>query len=154
MALACSWPRTNAEDAKREQLLASLRIEHEQRLKAFLRDSLVIDSIARTIPVDSLRSLYVHYLSDPDPLPSFQAMVCVRTGLARKYGAAAEYAETWLRDSLFQRDPRAAARAERRLPATAIVSTDGCPRTELGPTFVNGTNIRFTPVRPRSALPE
>ena len=55
-------------------------------LNKWLRDSTVIDSIAHTIPTDSLRTLYRAAKNDPHPFPIFQAMECERLALLLRYG--------------------------------------------------------------------
>ena len=147
-ATACSQPRRDPTNTSRDSLVAELRRNYQQDLAKFLRDSSVVDSIARTIPMDSLKALYLQYLTVPDPWPAYLRLTCAGTALRLRYGAPAEYANRWLRDSLFRLYPREAARAERRLPSSGIVSSQGCQPSERGPDVVNGTNLRFTPRRP------
>src|SRR5262245_8408325 len=64
---------------------------------AFLRDSALIDSMARRVPVDSLRRLYRAVTVAPDPFSVVRAIQCESYRLWYTYGAAAEVAEDRVR---------------------------------------------------------
>src|SRR5690349_12046625 len=60
-----------------------------ERLEKWRHDSLVIDSIARTVNTDSLRALYRAVWSLPQPAAAFQELLCEQSRLNARYGALA-----------------------------------------------------------------
>jgi hypothetical protein len=97
-------------------------------LNKWLRDSTVIDSIAHTIPTDSLQKLYRAAKNAPHPFPIFQAIECEELFLHKRYGLtpmrrAAQRAESasW---TPAERDSAVA-----RLPERFVFVDDACNDT-------------------------
>ena len=87
--MACRRPEAAQISPAEQARWASDSAEYSRRLERWRRDSTVIDSIARTINSDSLRSLYRAAWNLPQAAPAVQDIVCEQARLARKYGHAA-----------------------------------------------------------------
>src|SRR6476620_10488624 len=60
---------------------------------AYIRDSTLIDSLARLLPVDSLRDLYRRVPGAADPVSVIRAIQCESYRLSYTFGRAADIAE-------------------------------------------------------------
>jgi hypothetical protein len=59
-------------------------------LRKFLRDSIVVDSIARSIPMDSMVNLYRVLPTDPNPAHITQEIACEEHRTSFRYGVLPE----------------------------------------------------------------
>src|SRR6478672_3750071 len=62
-------------------------VAYHQRLAQWLRDSIVVDSVSRTVPTDSLQHLFRTLLGSPDPAPVLQEIDCEQFRLSWRYGS-------------------------------------------------------------------
>ena len=130
---------------------------YEQRLEKFIRDSALIDSLARPVRTDSLYRLYRLALrpSGTDSvLLNAIGRERLRIGFIHGNVPALRRVHAMLDTVFADRGIHEWRKAERFLlssaPRTFIVSTDACGR--LPPNIgdvVNGTHIDVEPVRPR-----
>jgi hypothetical protein len=124
---------------------------YEAELAKYLRDSLVIDSIARTVDTDSLRQLYRMMLYAEDPMPVLREVLCQRARLAARYGLSpSEIAIRRLRATVWRPEERDAVRAmEDRMPERAVLSFDpSCSEGPRAPYTLNGTPLQTLFMRP------
>jgi hypothetical protein len=145
---------TRAADAARRWTAESAY--YESRLARWLRDSAVIDSIARTVDDDSLRSLYRQLVATETPAPILQAILCEQTRLADLHGYnALGVVGRRVRRAELGPDPAAAMRrVEDKLP-TMLFHVTGGPCGEpgpRGPDSVGSTSLRQE--RPRPSPPQ
>jgi hypothetical protein len=124
---------------------------YEAELARYVRDSLVIDSVARTIDTEPLRRLYRKMLHAQDPMPVLNEVLCERTRLATRYGLnPSELAIGRMRATLWRPDERNAVRAmENRMPATSVIGPDpSCREGPRAPYEIDGTPLHTVIVRP------
>jgi hypothetical protein len=126
---------------------------YEQRLAKWLRDSTVIDSIARTIPTDSLRRAYMEMLTSERPEVLLQQAFCLEAALSDKYGRRpANLAARRVEDSVFAEAGTSARRAlSARFPKSGLLSTSRCGPSNSSaraPEFLNGTPLRTESPKP------
>jgi hypothetical protein len=124
---------------------------------AYLRhDSVVIDSIARTIDTDSLYRLNHALLSVLNIRETYQAAICERTRLARTYGIRpSRRAVERMEDTLWRHEKDAERRIEARMPASTLFDTSerACgPRVKIAADSVDGVSLQFAPSRSRWKL--
>jgi len=123
-------------------------------LNKWLRDSTVLDSIAHTVPTDSLQKLYRAAKNAPHPWPIFQAIECEQLFLHKRYGLtpmswAAQRAESasWT--------PAERNAAIARLPERIFFDDAACNDTlRMAVSHAAGTDLRLYPdtrplLRPR-----
>jgi hypothetical protein len=124
---------------------------YASRLTRWVHDSTVIDSIARTIPTDSLRSLYRLATSSKQALPIFTAITCERLRLVGTYGTAATQVSDLVDSTAWTPAERAAF--ESRLPEHLFVDEKQCgPYDRSVPVrVVSGTKV-FDPLGRRPHL--
>lgn len=129
-------------------------ILYEQDLAAFLRDSLVIDSIANTVPTDSIYLLYRSLLRGADPREVFQEIGCLNARYTDRFGSEATLrALGRMHDSLWRGVSEDTVRAlNTRMPPMTEVrigeeecKLTGIPRAES----LGSTPLRFSRLRPR-----
>src|SRR5918999_5266024 len=66
---------------------------------AYLRDSAVVDSVARSLPVDSLRALYRRVAAGIGTAETVRELQCASYRLTHTYGYAAVIAERRIREA-------------------------------------------------------
>jgi hypothetical protein len=134
----------------------------------WVRDSVVIDSISRTINTDSLYHLYRAQLRAENPVPLEAAINCERTRIHWVYGSnAAKDAIDRMIDTVYGKSDEAAgrrvsARLGSMTPAEMISVAPGqrvCGKTSqwgrMHPDSVNGTRLSGRTGRPtRPTSPE
>jgi hypothetical protein len=125
---------------------------YEARLGKFLRDSTVIDSIARTIDTDSLYRLYHRMLTIQDPAGGLQIIFCEQVRLKTLYGPiAGGLAIRRMEDTVYGPIGHEAAfdRMAARLPAHGVTSGQWCARSgRPAPDSLGATSLNFTSRRP------
>ena len=131
---------------------------YEQRLAKWLRDSVVIDSIAGTIPRDSVRQVYLDMLASAQPAMQLQKLLCLEIALSRKYGhTPVKLAARQVEESVFAQSGTSASRAmNARFPDRGLLlSTSRCaPRKagEVVPESLDGTSLMTE--SPKPVLPK
>jgi hypothetical protein len=122
----------------------------EATLAKYLRDSLVIDSIARSVTTDSLEHLYQKALTAERPELVIQEISCERHRLIWRYGIVpAQVAMDRAEDRAWS-DRVAVARMESRMPHSGFLSSDRCtePEGEPMPDTLSGVSTQRELVRP------
>jgi len=133
---------------------------------AYLRDSALVDSLARYVPTDSLRALYRRVAIGPDPVSAVHAIPCEGYHLWYTYGHAAWVAEErvraaeWTpeRDSAVLRALDAAAddlkrRAHARLFDGTLYGDTACAVARDAPRIIERLRHRPRPPSWRRSLP-
>ena len=128
---------------------------YETELSRWHHDSLVIDSLGRLVPMDSLYRLRRTMLTSPNPVDYVPLIICARSELRWRYGSRPyEVAQKRMDDTLWQKGEDAALRAMwDRVPGSGAVSIDmekcGSRRTsEHAPVSVSGVSLEIEPTRP------
>ena len=132
-------------------------VAYEQQLAAWLRDSAVIDSIARTIDTDSLYRVHRSALTADNPEPVYQQIACEGDRLYIRHGTiAAELAIARMRDTLWKPGEEDEVRRMRaRLPRVVELSTEHCqPYTgPKAPKRIGDTPLNTRAPRPMRPFP-
>jgi hypothetical protein len=104
-AAAC-WPHRPTDPAAYERWHQD-SIAYSRRLSQWLRDSMVVDSLSRAVPTDSLYRLYRAMLFAKAPRPYLEPILCLQTNLNWRYGMQpAARAINRMKDTLWKRgDP-------------------------------------------------
>jgi hypothetical protein len=130
-------------------------IAYERALTRWLRDSVVVDSIAATIDATHLRSIYASFATSQRPETLMQEAVCEEARLARRHGGRVGQAVVERTDNEVWRSPQERRRIFRRLESRVKssfmlgVSEDHCgPLGPRGPDTVAGIDLRTLPARP------
>lgn len=85
-AADCRFPEASSTPATREARRQRER-EYQQRLEAWRRDSVILDSIAATVPIDELvRALRKQNAPSEDPLRVLHEVECAEGRIQRAYG--------------------------------------------------------------------
>lgn len=115
---------------------------------AYVQDSLAIDSIARVMPVDSLRHLYrLVPLSPPTLVPAVvQAMFCEGGRLIRRYGHAAVKAQARVQTEEWTRDQIPAVERALNNMGGRTTGDDGCDYHDVASRVP--ARLRSMPTRP------
>lgn len=150
-AVGMSIP-TPAERARREASRQAALHEwltdsaaYDGRLSRWLRDSTVIDSIARTISTDSLQKLYRAAKNAPHPFPIFQAMECEQDALHKRYGYTPTMWATQRAESASW-TPAERDAAVARLPERFVFVDDACNDTlRMAVSRLAGTDLMLRP---------
>lgn len=127
--------------------------EYVRQVDQWRRDSSVIDSIARTINTDSLRSLYRAVWNLPHAAAAMQELICEQTRLSRRFGAIpAGIAQEKVQRQEWGTDQKQIDRhLDQRMPSsgTIEISNERCHLTGArGPDSLNGTSLNFVSPRP------
>jgi hypothetical protein len=131
-------------------------LDYRHQLEKWARDSLTIDSVARTINTDSTYRLWHRMLSMEHPETLFPQLDCERDRIMRHYGyRPAALAFKRMDDTLMRSVDRAAMTAMlERIPrgiVRTITSESDCG--SMGPDApdtLNGVPLQFEPARPSS----
>ena len=121
---------------------------------AYLRhDSLVIDSIVRTVRTDSLYRLYRAMLYAADPTPIYQEVFCEGSRLSDRHGIrASTIAKKRMQDTLWKHgEERLYNSIYTRMPSTYMftVSDSTCgPMGPPPPDSIDGVSLRYAPRLP------
>lgn len=99
---------------------------YETQLSHWRHDSLVIDSLARLVPMDSMYRLYRTMLTAPNPIDYVPSVICLTGDLVWHYGSRPySTARKRMHDTLWTKGEEAAARAmEDRVPKSGVVTID------------------------------
>lgn len=129
---------------------------HDAHLRAWLRDSAVIDSIARLVPTDTFVMLYTGMVSAKRPHLVWRELACYEDRVTRRYGGGARAAVSErIRDSVWSAAGRGAVREmERRIPSGIYIGTEHCPRYDgpKAPRMIGETDI-WAPLPGRPWVP-
>lgn len=156
--LAIAWTAGCRDEAAAAAAASQWRADstrYERALAKYVRDSLVIDSIARTINTTRLRQLYRQQLHAEQPVLLEREILCERSRLARRHGLMpSEAAVRHLEATLWRPEEREAVRAmDERFPESAALEVDpSCSAGPRAPDELNGTpleSIILRPVAPR-----
>lgn len=145
--------RQAARNAALNEWLAD-SLAYGQILDKWLQDSTVIDSIATTIPTDSLRRLYRAAKDAPNPAAIVQAISCETGRLQTRYGYSPSLwaIQAAQKATLTPDESRA---IDSRLPERMVFDDDACGDTLRRPlTRVGETELTLRPesrpvLRPR-----
>ena len=128
---------------------------YQTELSRWRHDSLVIDSLGRLVPMDSLYRLRRTMLTSPNPVDYVPLIICARSELRWRYGSRPyEVAQKRMDDTLWKKGEDAALRAMwDRVPRSGAVSIDmekcGSRRSsEHAPDSVSGVSLEVEPLRP------
>lgn len=126
---------------------------YETAMVTWRHDSLVIDSVSRTIKTDTLFGLYRRMISAPTPYPWLQRISCARARLTWKYGALpTERAVQRMRDSLWNGvadSIRARYESTEGHPVSVVIGPETCGSFgPKGPSVVNGVHMSAAGPRP------
>jgi hypothetical protein len=164
-ALALAWTAGCRDEAAAAAAASQWRADsarYAAALAKYIRDSLVIDSIARTINTTRLRQLYRQQLHAEQPVVLQAEILCERTRLATRHGLMpSEAAIRDMKAALWRPEERDAVRAmEERFPKTAVIGAHpSCRAGPAAPEELNGTPLRslilrpIPPRRPRNVRP-
>ena len=128
---------------------------YETQLSRWRHDSLVIDSLGRLVPMDSMYRLYRTMLTTPRPLDYVPAVICLTGDLVWRYGSRPySVGRRRMNDTLWKKGEEAAARAmEDRTSryATITIDTEKCSllyKIKHAPDSVDGVSLEIEPRRP------
>jgi hypothetical protein len=135
--------RAALQAARQQWLTDSARYAGD--LERWLRDSILIDSIAQAIPTDSLKHLYHAAMIASDPVPIFRAIWCERARLQARYGYTPSIWAIQAAESVSWTRAEQSA-AESRLPPRMVFDEDACGDTvRRGITRVGQTSLFLQP---------
>ena len=99
---------------------------YETQLRAWQHDSLVIDSLGRLVPMDSMYHLRRAMLTAPRPVDYVPLIICARSGLRWRYGSRPyEAAQKRMDDRLSKEGEEATLRAMwERVPRSGAITID------------------------------
>jgi hypothetical protein len=128
---------------------------YETQLGRWRHDSLVIDSLARLVPMDSMYRLYRTMLTAPSPIDYVPSVLCLTDDLVWRYGTRPySTARKRMNDTLWKKGEEAPARAmEDRVPNSGAITIDtkNCSvlrRSDHAPDSVVGVSLEVQPPRP------
>lgn len=125
---------------------------YETQLARWHHDSLVIDSLGRLVPMDSMYLLYRAMLTAPRPTDYLPTGICLAAHLVGRYGSRPYHAaHKRMNDTLWKKGEEAAVRAmeERTSSYEAItIDNDKCGLIYQGPDSVSGVSLEIEPSRP------
>lgn len=128
---------------------------YEAELSRWRHDSLVIDSLGRLVPMDSMYRLYRTMLTAPTPIDYVPTVMCLTGDLVWRYGSRPySAARKRMNDTLWKKGEEAAARAmEDRTSryATITIDNEKCGllhRSDHAPDSVSGVSLEIEPLRP------
>lgn len=126
---------------------------YTRRLALWQRDSVVLDSISRTISTDSLYRLNHALLTTVNPAGAERRIMCEEIRLGWRYGeAAAEVAMNRMRDTLWTPNEQATVHGiEQRLPQPMVLEYRRGSCGDLGPRapdMVDSTRLDVASRRP------
>lgn len=129
-------------------------IDYERHLAKWIYDSTAIDSVERSINIDSLAAMYQRMLKSDSPAAELQIASCEESRIARRYGSVpAIHVIRRVRDSIYAAaGPGAVAQAEARMPRSGRITSSACPKPE-GPVVTQtpgGTPLNVNLYRPRA----
>ena len=132
---------------------------YEKALAEWRRDSLVVDSVSRTIDTDSLYRLHRQLLTAEDPAAAYKEIACEGWRIKRRYherptnAAVRRMTDTVWRPA----DAEALRQLKARFPEPAAVSVGhwacGYPGEQVGPAEVSGVSMMFARSRPAPPRP-
>ena len=128
-------------------------IAYSERLSRWLHDSIVVDSLSRGVPTDSLYGLYRAMLVAKTPRPYLEPILCLQNNLNWRYGMQpTARAITRMKDTLWKPDEKGAVRAmEERMPSADFITLDNKTCGERGrraPDSLSGADIQIQWPRP------
>lgn len=132
---------------------------YETRLSRWLRDSVVIESLSRSVSTDSLYHLYRAMYVAQNPRVYVEPIMCFESDLVWRHGRApAEVAMRRLMDTLWKPGEGDGLKViERRMPTSALFSmSDSICGPAVGrrsPDTVSGTWLGFRFARPARPQP-
>lgn len=119
---------------------------YESELRVYLRDSTVLDSLSRLVPLDSLDRLYSAIERSPQSMPLKEAAVCEVLRLGRLHGAMP------LRLAMARlRERRGPVAAISRPGGEVLTAGRNCVLPEAGVADAGSTSLHYSPVRPMLA---
>jgi len=128
---------------------------YETQLSGWRHDSLVIDSLGRLVPMDSMYRLYRTMLTAPTPIDYVPSVICLTGETAWRYGSRPySAARRRMNDTLWRKGEEAAARTmEDRTSRYSTITIDmekcGSRRnSEHAPDSVSGVSLEVEPPRP------
>jgi len=133
---------------------------YDDALAIWLRDSAVVDSVARTINTDSLFRMYRRMLRDTNPAPIMQEIACEEWRLRRRYKALpSQAALRRMMDTLWwPPEADAVRRMNERLDGIGPVTTGpwacGGDVERLVPEVVSGAPMSMSTARPVPPRPQ
>jgi len=147
----CRPPRPS--DAATHEGWQQDSIAYSERLGRWLHDSIVVDSLSRAVPTDSLYALYRAMLGAKVPRVYLEPILCLQNNLNWQYGMQpAARAIERMKDSLWKADERDAVRAmEARMPNADFITLDNktCgDRGRRAPDSLSGADIQIQWPRP------
>jgi hypothetical protein len=128
---------------------------YEAQLGHWRHDSLVIDSLSRFVPMDSLYRLCRAMLTATSPVDYVPFIICVRSELIWRYGTRPfEAAQKRLNDTLSKNSEEGDFKAMwERVPKSGAITidTEKCGtrrRSDHAPDSVDGVSLEVQPPRP------
>jgi hypothetical protein len=106
---------------------------YETELGRWRHDSLVIDSLGRLVPMDSMYRLYRTMLTAPTPIDYVPTVICLTGQLVWRYGSRPySVGRKRMNDTLWRKSEQAAARAmEERTSRYETITIDNEKRGSL-----------------------
>lgn len=130
---------------------------YETQLSHWRHDSLVIDSLARLVPMDSMYRLYRTMLTAPSPIDYVPSVICLTGELVWRHGTRPySAARKRMNDTLWKKGEAAAVRVmEDRTSRyeTISIDTEKCGsrrRSDHAPDSVDGVSLEIEMPRPVS----
>jgi hypothetical protein len=130
---------------------------YETQLSRWRHDSVVIDSLARLVPMDSMYRLFRTMLTAPSPIDYVPSVLCLTDDLVWRHGSRPySAARKRMNDTLWKKGEEAAANAmEERVPKSGeiTIDTEECGllrRSDHAPDSVDGVALEIETPRPAS----
>jgi len=128
---------------------------YETQLSHWRHDSLVIDSLARLVPMDSMYRLHRTMLTARSPIDYVPSVICLTGDIVWRYGSRPySAARKRMNDTLWKKGEEAAANAmEERVPKSGEITIDNdkcgvLRRSDHAPDSVDGVSLEIEPLRP------
>jgi hypothetical protein len=123
-ATSCSSP---SRDHARDSTWLADSSRYATRVSRWVHDSIVIDSLSRKVPTDSLYHLYRSMLVAPGPRPFLVSILCLQGNLDWEYGdLPGDLAIGRMKDTLWKPGEEKAYKAmESRLPPSDFITVSG-----------------------------
>jgi hypothetical protein len=128
-------------------------LTYARQLDRWHHDSVVVESLSRPIRTESLLRLYHSLLTEKNPRPFLDSILCAQAHLSWRYGALpAEAAINRVRDTVLKiHGANSMNEAEARMPTSDLISLSNAKCGEPGskaPDSVDGTSIEIRAPRP------
>jgi hypothetical protein len=117
----------------------------------YIRDSTAIDSIARIVPIDSLRKLYRALYTAANPRPIAQEVECENFRLSERFGEAATLVRERVHNEVLQSLDRNAEERLSEKMAGAFIEVAGPSCRAVRPTVELPARLRRAPRAPERA---